>query len=146
MAARSLLCVLAFLLSACSGTPPTQQEVEKFVREYLSEANAAKSMSFVSQDPGVSSIVSGKIFQGWKTIRALQEENSGDELKVKVGTMDVTAIGSDTALAVAPIKVGPYLQIGRVITLEAAGAITIIVKRTPEGLRVIHEHYSLQPI
>jgi hypothetical protein len=27
---------------------------------------------------------------------------------------------------------------------EKPGALTIIVKRTPEGLRLIHEHYSLR--
>jgi len=27
---------------------------------------------------------------------------------------------------------------------ELTGAMTIVVKRTPQGLRLVHEHYSLQ--
>jgi hypothetical protein len=37
------------------------------------------------------------------------------------------------------------IQLGRTWLSSAAGAMTLVVKRTPEGLRVIHEHYSLRP-
>ena len=59
---------------------------------------------------------------------------SGARLQVSVESIDVTLLALDTALAVAQIKVngGP-------------GAATIIVKRTAEGLRLVHEHYSLRP-
>jgi hypothetical protein len=36
--------------------------------------------------------------------------------------------------------------IGRTLVMDAQGAMTVIVKRTPDGLRLIHEHYSLRPI
>ena len=39
---------------------------------------------------------------------------------------------------------GTPVQVGRTVTLvDLRGALTIVVKRTPEGLRLIHEHYSV---
>ena len=62
--------------------------------------------------------------------------------------VDVTPLGADTALAVAPMVVtaegfpadgGPKLT-----STDYPGALTMIVKRTPEGLRLIHEHHSVR--
>ena len=137
------LCIAALVLPACSPTPPSQAEVEKFVRQYIAETDVAKSMALVSQEENVSAIAYGQIYQGWRTIRSVAEK-SATGITLKVGTMDVTPIGPDTALAIAPIQLPPF-QVGNKIN-PGSGAMTIVVKRTADGLRVIHEHYSIQPI
>lgn len=133
---------LAVLLSArsqASGPPLTPAEVGDFVRQYVAatnEASAAKLMALVLQDPAVSSVGLGKISRGFDAIRAATQAAtaSGARLEVSVESVDVALLAIDTALAVAQIKVN-----------DGPGAATMIVKRTAEGLRLVHEHYSLRP-
>jgi tRNA A37 threonylcarbamoyladenosine synthetase subunit TsaC/SUA5/YrdC len=33
---------------------------------------------------------------------------------------------------------------GKLVSTDFPGALTMVVKRTPEGLRLIHEHYSVR--
>src|SRR6266850_969279 len=150
MTLRPMLCAVALFLPACSPKPPpqlTQAEVHEFVRQYFVAANSedsSKLMALVSREPTVSSIAHGWIFQGWETIRNANEESAAStkNAKVSIGTVDVVPIGPDTALAVARMKIS-QVQIGRSFAIDAPGAVTIIVRRTPDGIRLIHEHYSL---
>lgn len=156
MTGRSLVCVLALFVSGCAPTPPpplTQAEVQDFVRQYVAATNAgdaSKLMELVLRDETVSSIGYGKIYRGWDAIRAATDESIAATARVKftVGTVDVTALGTDAALAVAPgtVSILTPVQVGRTVTMvDVLGAMTIIVRRTPEGLRLIHEHYSVRP-
>jgi len=38
----------------------------------------------------------------------------------------------------------PQDPAGKLVSTEYPGALTMIVKRTPEGLRLIHEHHSVR--
>jgi uncharacterized protein (TIGR02246 family) len=125
--------------------------VREFVQQYVAatnEADAAKLVGLISQEAAVSSVGLGKISRGWKAIQKATEDAtaSGARFKVTMGTIDVTLLGPDTALAVASMTLSPAqpLQPGHgVVTRDAPGAATILVKRFPEGLRLVHEHYSL---
>ncbi|HEY7239762.1 MAG TPA: nuclear transport factor 2 family protein [Burkholderiales bacterium] len=156
MAARSTFFALALLLSACSPTPPPalpQADVQEFVKAYVGAFNAgddSKLMGLIQHDAAVSSITSGKLYRGWDAINTSENENINAlaRVSVSVGAIDVTPLGADTALAVAPMVVtaegfpadgGPKLT-----SMDYPGALTMIVKRTPEGLRLIHEHYSVR--
>src|SRR6266850_2226178 len=142
---RPMLWILPVVLSGCSpANPPSQAEVEKFLHQYIGEPEVSKGMALISREPTVSSIAYGKINQGWQTIRAAYEETAGSPIKATIGTVDLTAIGPDTSLAIAPMKLSEAV-IGRTLVMDAQGAMTVLVKRTPDGLRLIHEHYSLRP-
>ena len=118
----------------------TEAEVAEFVRQYVAATNEAdplKLMSMVGREPAVTSVGLGKIARGWEAIKAATEAATGSDnrFKVTVEAVEVTLLGPDAALAVAPI----ILNNGR-------GAATIVVKRTAEGaLKLVHEHYSLRP-
>jgi uncharacterized protein (TIGR02246 family) len=153
MTARLLTCVLALALSACETPSPelTDAEVQDFVRQYVAAANAAdaaKVMGFIHQDEAVTSVGLGVIHRGWKAIRTATDDAYAQDVRVKVTMekMDVMRIGRDTALATAPISVSTNqpVQTARGLTSSAPGAMTVLVKRTPDGLRVIHDHYSLR--
>lgn len=146
MTARWMICAFALLLSACTPTPqvqpPSQAEVEAFVHQYADatrSGDASKAMGMISREPGVSSAGAGMIFRGWETIQKVTGETIADarETSIAIGAIDVTPLGPDTVLAVFPMQLGTPPR-----TVEGAG--TIVIKRTPEGLRVIHEHYSLR--
>ena len=153
MTARFLACVLALALSACetSSSPElSEAEVQDFVRQYVAAGNAAdtaKVMGFIHQDEAVTSIGLGTIHRGWKAIRTATDDAYAQNVRVKVTIekMDVMRVATDTALAVAPMSVSTNqpVETAKGSTSSAPGAMTILVKRTPDGLRVIHEHYSL---
>jgi ketosteroid isomerase-like protein len=156
MVARLTLPSLALVLSACSPNPPpapTQAQVQDFVKEYVAafnEGDDARLMGLVQHDAAVSSIASGRLYRGWDAISASSGENllAIARIAVALGPVDVTPLGPDSALAVAPMTVTaerfPQDGGGKLISTDYPGALTMIVKRTPEGLRLIHEHHSVQ--
>jgi ketosteroid isomerase-like protein len=157
MIARSTPFAFALLLCACTPTPPAlpQAEVQDFVKAYVAAFNAgddSRLMGFVQHDAAASSIASGRLYRGWDAINTSSSENISALARVSVslGAVDVTALGTDLALAVAPMVVtaegfppdgGPKLT-----STDYPGALTMIVKRTPEGLRLIHEHHSVRAL
>src|SRR5262245_33098674 len=144
MKSRWTICALAIICSACAPAPqpPSQAEVEAFVHQYTEVTRAgdsSKVMSLFSRDAGVSSAGAGMIFKGWDTIKKVTDETIAEvrELPIAIGAIEVTPLGPDTVVAVFPMKLGKA-------PLWAEGAGTIVLKRTSEGLRILHEHYSLR--
>jgi len=156
MTATRLALVLALILCGCGPTTPpplAQAEVEDFVRQYVAAQNAgdaSKTMAMVQRDPSVSSVGFGKLQRGWEAIRTSTDEsiNTTSQFKLNIGTIDVTVLGNDAALVVAPMSIssgGKPVIVGRnLMQVDLSGALTIVAKRTPEGLRLIHEHYSVR--
>lgn len=154
MTLRLAACVLALALTGCETSAPalTEAEVREFVRQYVAASNGfdpAKAMSFIQKDEGVTSAGLGTIHRGWEAIRAATDTSFNEEIRIKlvVDNLAVSRIGADAALAVGSMTVSSPqpIQLGRTWLSSASGAMTLVVKRTPEGLRVIHEHYSLRP-
>jgi ketosteroid isomerase-like protein len=154
MTLRLAACVLALALSGCETSAPalTEAEVQEFVRQYVAASNGfdpAKAMSFIQKDEAVTSAGLGTIHRGWEAIRAATDTSFNEEVRIKlvVDNLAVSRIGADAALAVGSMTVSSPrpIQLGRTWLSSASGAMTLVVKRTPEGLRVIHEHYSLRP-
>lgn len=151
MTTRPMICLLALVISACAPTPPSplgQAEVQEFVRQYMAATNAwdaSKIMELINKDQTVSTITDGNIYRGWDAIRNITDESiaANPQEKITVGTIDVIALSSDSALVVASMSTSS-LQVGSTAMDDVPGALTIIVKRTPAGLRLIHEHYSFR--
>ena len=149
MKARSFLYVLALVASGCTPTPQSPAEVQEFVRQFVAAENAgdaSKVMGMVQKDQSASAIEYGKIYRGWDAMRTATDEGiaAAARVKVTVGSIDVISLGPDAALAVASMNLWGLQQIGRNFVVDVPGALTIIVKRTPEGLRLIHGHYSVR--
>jgi ketosteroid isomerase-like protein len=146
---RHVIGALALVVVGCTPTPPpppSQSEVQEFVRQYVAAANggdASKLMELISRGPEVSSIGYGNVERGWETIRKSTDANIAQATRIRftVGTVDVVPLGNEFALATATMFLTP-LKPGQAADLP--GAATIVVKRTPEGLRLIHEHYSVR--
>ena len=156
MVARLMLLSLALAISACSPTPPpapTQAQVQDFVKQYVAafnEGDDSKLMGLVQHDAAVSSVASGRLYRGWDAIHTSSGESltALARITVALGPIDVTPLGPDSALAVAAMTVTaegfPPDGGSKLISIEYPGALTMIVKRTPEGLRLIHEHHSVR--
>jgi ketosteroid isomerase-like protein len=158
MSARPILAALALAVSACAPTPPpalSQAEVQEFVKSYIAAFNDgddSKLMGLIQHDAAVSSIASGRLYRGFDAIKTSSDENISALARVAVslGAVDVTPLAGDSALAVAPMVVSaerfPQDGGGKLMSSEYPGALTMIVKRTPDGLRLIHEHHSVRAL
>ena len=151
MKARLVMCVLLATSGCGPAAPPliSQAEVQQFVRDYVAATNAAdaaKLMSMVQRDAAVSSIAYGKLDRGWEAIRTSTDQGTArsPQFKMTTGTVDVMPLAPDTALVVATMNLAGQHQIGGVSVLNLPGAFTMVVRRTPEGLRLVHEHYSVR--
>jgi len=148
---------LALLLCACSPKPEQappipHSDVNAFVTLYIARTNAgatAQAMTMIEKSKDVTSITGARIAHGWDAIREAADRNArqANPGKVALGSMEVFTLGPDTALASGPIRIGggPF-KIGDRTVDELGGAYTIVVKRTPDGLRIIHEHFSIRAL
>ena len=144
MTVRAVICVLALLCTACSPKPPAPAEVEAFVRQYAAatrSGNTEKVMVNFSRDAGVVSVGEGKVLRGYDTIKSITDETivAVSKRPVTVDSVDVMPLGPDMALALVSMTITRTVGKRKVATPSVG---TIVVKRTPEGLRIIHEHYS----
>jgi ketosteroid isomerase-like protein len=145
---RLLISAVTLLIVGCNSLPSpplSRLEVQEFVRQYVAATNsgdASRLMELISRDPHVSSIGYGKIDRGWDEIRKSTDATIAETTRARVtlGTVEVTSIASDYALAVAPMFISDLQSLRPV---DIPGGMTMVVKRTPEGIRLIHEHFSV---
>ena len=143
-------CIALLVLCACNAapTPLSAADVQQFVRDYMAANNAGdpgKAMAMVLHDASASSIAAGKIDRGWEAMQVSTDENlKRREQKIELGTFEVTPLAADAAVAVGTLNLRGTYHLGNMVLDNVPGAFTIVVKRTPEGLRLVHEHYSIR--
>jgi uncharacterized protein (TIGR02246 family) len=121
------------------------KEVQRHVREYISAYNRADAtgLSYAfSRRADVTSVIDGEITRGYDAIRALNDEMAGEEVgsfKFAVGTLEVSLLGTNYAFVVAPTTVTVKEPDGLV---QLKGAMSMVLQRTPDGWRLINEHFS----
>jgi uncharacterized protein (TIGR02246 family) len=121
------------------------REVQRHVRDYITAYNRADAtgLSYAfSRRTDVTSVIDGEITRGYNAIRALNDEMAGEEVgsfKFAVGTLEVTLLGSYYALVVAPTTVTVKEPEG---LMQLRGAMTMVLQRTPDGWRLLNEHFS----
>src|SRR5919199_6090545 len=121
------------------------RDVQRHVRDYISAYNRADAtgLSYAfSRRSDVTSIIDGEITRGYDAIRSMNDEIAGEEVgsfKFAVGTLEVTLLGTNYAFVVAPTTVTVKEPEGLV---QLKGAMSMVLQRTPDGWRLINEHWS----
>jgi ketosteroid isomerase-like protein len=89
----------------------------------------------------VTSINDAEIVKGWNGLRQQTEAavTSQGSFFIRLGNVDVTLMGPDHALAFASMSMEYPSTSGRV---NMPGSMTLAYERTPEGWKIVHEHYS----
>jgi ketosteroid isomerase-like protein len=151
---------LAGLLVLSLGVPATahaqaasgafRADVEAAVRAYVAAHNrgdAGAVAAMYGTQPGVTSIGDGEIVRGWDRIR----ERMGvldslmavqGHLNVTLGSLDITALGNNYALAIAPYT----LAVGAAgAEVRQRGAITLVLSKVGKDWTIIHDHTSSIP-
>ena len=139
----SLICLAAVALTACGPDAATvKAEVQQLVRGYITSTDIAASVNTLDAAPTVTSITGeGRIVRGRDAIKdeANKQIATLSQLKVTVGAIDVTPIGTTHALAVAPFSIAPS---SAPQTATAQGAASLLLAKRDSGWKVVHEHYS----
>lgn len=145
----TFLCAIC-ICCACDSKGPSLSaaDVQQFVRDYVAannEADAKKVMSMVLRDAAASSIAAGQVSQGWEAMKTSTDANvERRKGKIVLATIEVTPLSADAAVAVGTLNVQGVQKIGNLVVDNLPGAYTMVVKRTPEGPRLVHEHYSIR--
>jgi SnoaL-like domain len=139
----SLLSVAVLALAACTpDSAKVDAEIEQFARSYLTSNDINTSLSMLDSAPTTTSITSqGRIARGPVAIK--DEPNKQitrlPQLKVTVGKIEVTRLGTAHALVVAPFGVGPSATPDKP---TSEGGATLLLAKRDSGWKVIHEHFS----
>ena len=123
-----------------------RSEVLAFVRGYIDAENRADATALsdaMSHRADVTSINSGVITRGWEAIRASTDQVTGQQgtFRVDLGTMDVVSLGTGYTLIVAPMTITATSQQG---PRQVPGAMTLVLEKSPDGWKILNEHYSLK--
>jgi ketosteroid isomerase-like protein len=103
-------------------------DIDAFMTGYARSASTV----FISEDT---------IRRGWETVRNRYREKYSD--RAKMGTLtftdlEITLLSADSAVALGRWKLKRAND-------EPHGRFTLILKRVPEGWRIVHDHTSAAP-
>jgi ketosteroid isomerase-like protein len=141
---------LAFLAGsgarAAAAPPPPGEEVRAFVNRYIEAHNKGDRdavAAMLSRQEPVSSIEMGAITRGWESIRSAAGTHMGEAgtHRLAVGSLEVTPLGPEHVLVVAPISIDLAAPEGDT-TMQ--GAMSLVLSKGKSGWLVLHEHASLQ--
>jgi ketosteroid isomerase-like protein len=121
-------------------------EVRAFEARYLrtvDDGDVKAQLELVSRAPAVSSILDGRVWHGWDAIRSQAEAYVPISKQVHnaVDQMEVIPLAEDLALVVMQVhstKVNP----SDTSFPEMVGVLTHVLRREPDGWRMLHEHFS----
>lgn len=122
-------------------------EVQAFVQGYFRAMNAGDPtalMELYARVPEVASLSDGEVARGWDEISKDADAMLGLEghYHVAAGVIQVVPLGASFAVAYASAAV--TLKEGEQST-TVPGAFTLVLKKLPDGWKILHEHYSTKP-
>ena len=129
-------------------TPAAQrQEIQNFVRAYAEAANRGDVTAYIemySKRPDLIVVEDAEITRGWDRLRDNANATLGLEgrFKISVGTMDVIILGATRAIVVFPFVTTITTEQGPV---QQHGAMTLVLEKSPQGWKIIHDHTSTAP-
>jgi beta-aspartyl-peptidase (threonine type) len=145
-----LLVLVALTATAPATKTPAanpRAEVQAFVQRFFKTLNAGDPtalMELYARVPEVASIDDGEVAKGWDEISKGADALLGHEgaYHAAPGVIQVVTLGDTYAIAYASATVTE--KDGDQST-TTPGAFTLIVKKSPGGWTILHEHYSTKP-
>ena len=139
------LCIGALALGGCRAGPPRPSVDEAGVRAVLErqvrEWNAGSLDGFMetyARSPDTRFASGGDVSLGWETVLARYRKKYGDREamgKLTISDLEVTLLAPDAALAFGRWT----LDRGKD---RPGGLFTLILRKTGEGWRIVHDHTS----
>ena len=147
---RNCIVWLLSTLSAIAVVPAAAQqpldtaEVQRFVRQYVAAINRADApaiMEMYAHVPEVTSADNTDVTRGWDAIRRDAASLSRNRYRLELSRVDVVALGPDCALVVAEAVNTFGTPQG---ALRVRGVLTLVLQKTANDWKVIHDHSSAQ--
>lgn len=145
----AVICIASLGASAAktSKSDAERTDVQAFVKAYVEAENkgdASAIMEMFSKSANVASITMGEITRGSDGIRDDIDAMTGEAEKVQVtlGTIEVTPLGTNFALAFAPCMI---TSSAATEGLQLRGALTLVLEKSGKAWKILHEHTSAQP-
>ena len=135
------LALAAPTVSNAQAATNQRQEVLAFIRAYIDAFNRADMNAFVdayAQRSDLIRIKNGEVTRGWEAIRNEANHTKGAD-RVSAGVVEVVSLSATMALAVVPFAATVNTQQG---VVQLRGAMSLVVQKTPDGWRIIHDHTS----
>jgi uncharacterized protein (TIGR02246 family) len=131
-------------LCAAQAGANQRQEVLAFVRGYVDAVNRADMTAYVdmyAQRRDLIVVNDGQVTRGWEAVRDEANQMMGAEgsYRISAGVVDVVILSADMAIAVLPFAASVNTTQG---PMQLRGAMTLILQKTAEGWRIIHDHTS----
>ncbi len=145
-----VLSLLGFAVLGAAPPSPSadalRADVQGVVKAYVEAQNNADAnaiMEMVSKNPGVAAISLGDITRGWEAIRHDADEMVGSkgQMTLALGTIDVSQLGANFALAFAPCTLTLASEHG---AAQLHGALTLVLEKSAGKWKIFHEHSSVQ--
>jgi ketosteroid isomerase-like protein len=118
-----------------------QQEVRAVLEKQVKEWNAGNLAGFMetyAKSESTRFASGGNVSMGWQTVFERYRKKYGDKEtmgKLKFSDIDVQVLGSDVALAFGRWDL-------RRDAGDASGLFTLVMRKRPEGWRIVHDHTS----
>jgi uncharacterized protein (TIGR02246 family) len=128
--------------------PATPKEVVAAVRGVIEQWRQGYEVRSVdalaklyTQDADSVVVQDGQPLIGWSSVEAMLKDriSRSKAIHVRLKDVQVTALGSDAAFAIATMT--RELSDG-VTTVVEQGALTLTLRKDPAGWRIVAEHYS----
>ena len=147
MSARILSLLLTLATAGCvtqqdrASDPGTAQEVRRIIDKQVAEWNAGNLAGFMetyAKSDSTRFASGGDVILGWQTVFDRYRRKYGD--KETMGTLrmsevDVQMLGPDSALVFGRWHLTRQ-------TGDSSGLYSLVLRRTPEGWRIVHDHTS----
>src|SRR5262245_4644780 len=150
MKIRPIQCLIFVLsLAGCASerkglgdaTTDVQPEVRAVLDRQVAEWNAGNLAGFMetyARSNNTRFASGGDLSLGWQTVYDRYRRKYGDKEtmgKLTLSDMDIQMLGPDSALAFGRWHL-------RRASGDASGLFTLLLRKTPEGWRIVHDHTS----
>ena len=135
-----------WLVGGCGTTQPQSQSAEGEVRAVLdaqvgqwNKGNLAGFMETYAKSDQTHFASGGSLNLGWQAVFDRYKQKYGDAARMGTTTfsgLEITMLGPEAAMAF-----GRWHQRGS--SGEGTGLFTLILRRFPEGWRIVHDHTSV---
>ncbi len=143
VSASALLVLLAVPAAAPAQQLSTAADltIRRHVRELVdaTNSNPIATLQRYAHSAEVTSINDETIVRGWSSLVQQTQATPAGSFYLQTGDVNIIAMGSQAALAIAPFTMSYQTAGGPV---QVPGSMTLAFSLTSDGWKIVHEHYS----
>jgi len=144
IAISSCVLIAAFVSAAGQNPPNAAAEIQSVLhaqQEAWNRGDVDKFMDGYARSAATVFVSDDQVTRGWETVRARYRQRYSD--RTKMGTLAFSDLEVTILCPDAAVVLGRWAL--KRATDEPHGRFTLILRRLPEGWRIVHDHTSAAP-